>query len=235
MRAVRISRFIEEVDNVEWLIEGLLPSVGFTLLIGKQGLGKTTFAAQLCAALQTGTPFLGRKTIQRNILYVQADSPPDEWKLMLKRIAPGSKGYTLVDVPSKSLEVPEYIHQIRDKIDKVKPGFVVFDSLYNLTAKSISTEAVLIPVNQMKDLCGDLPWLLIHHPPHGETRSAGHHSLPANCSNEWHLLRNKLEIAKGRLIKDKEILMSRNEHGLWIPLADDTDYGGDYIMNRPMA
>ena len=232
MRAVPIVKFTSEDDNIEWLVDALLPSVGFTLLVGKQGLGKTTFAMQLCAALQDGTDFLGRKVKQRNILYCQADSPTAEWREMLKRIAPKSKGYTLVDIPAKSLEVPEYIAQIQDKIGRVQPGFVVFDSLYNLTAKPISTEGVLIPVNIMRMLCGAVPWLLIHHPPHNETRAAGHHSLAASCSNEWHLLRNKLEIAKGRLVKDKEILLSRDKDGLWCLKEDRSE--SDSIMDRAL-
>ena len=142
MRAVRISKFTSEEDKLEWLVDSLLPSVGFTLLVGKQGLGKTTFAMQLCAALQKGDDFLGRKTLQTRILYVQADSPTVEWREMLKRIAPSSVGYTVVDVPAKSLEVLEYIESIRFLIAQVQPGFVVFDSLYNLTAKPISTEGV---------------------------------------------------------------------------------------------
>lgn len=233
MRAVPIAKFTTEDDNIEWLVDNLLPNVGFTLLIGKQGLGKTTFAMQLCAALQDGLPFLGRAVKQRNILYCQADSPTAEWREMLRRIAPRSKGYTLVDIPAKSLEIPEYIAQIQDKIERVQPGFVVFDSLYNLTAKPISTEGVLIPINIMKMLCQTVPWLLIHHPPHNETRAAGHHSLAANCSNEWHLLRNKLAIEKGRLVKDKEILLSRDKDGLWEAKQADS-YKDDDIMNRPL-
>lgn len=236
MRAVPIIKFTQEEDNVPWLIDGLLPAVGWTLLVGKQGLGKSTFAMQLCAALQQGVPFMNRPVLQTSILFIQADSPTVEWRMMLKRIAPDSKGYTMVDVPAKCLSTPAYIDLMHDLISKVQPGFVVFDSLYNLTAHAINTESVLIPVNTMKSLVGNLPWLLIHHPPHGETRAAGHHSLAANCSNEWHLLRNKLTIEKGRLVKDKEILLSRDKDGLWCLKqgSNGAVSGDDDILNRPI-
>ena len=86
MRIVKISRFTEETEDIEWLVDGLLPDTGWTLLVGKQGLGKSTFAMQLCNAIQEGKEFLGRKVQQRDVLFIQADSDTAEWRMMLKRI-----------------------------------------------------------------------------------------------------------------------------------------------------
>jgi len=228
---VKISKFVEEAENVSWLIDGLLPDVGWTLFYGTREVGKTTFAMQMCDSLQKGQPFLGRETKQCDILFIQADSLALEWKAMLKRIAPKSQGWTMLDVPSKCLGNPQYVDTLNNLKEKVSPGFIVFDSLYNLTAWPINTESVLIPVNMMKAIAGGVPWLLIHHPPHSETRAAGHHSLGSNCSNEWALLRNKLKIQKGRLVKDKEILLSRDDDGLWALKAEEE---GSNIFNKPI-
>jgi RecA-family ATPase len=234
MRVERIKKFVEEDSSIEWLIEGLLPNVGWTLIVGTQGIGKSTFSIQLCAALQEGKPFLGKVTKQTSILYVQADSHVDEWRAILKRVAPKCDGLTLVDVPGKALGNVMYVEYISNVIQSVKPGFIVFDSLYNLTDKLIGTEAVLLPIGQMRALAGNLPWMLIHHPPHSESRAAGHHSLSANCSNLWVLTKTKLRIDKGRLVGGKELLLSRDALGLWVPFTDtdeDDNDTGD-IMNR---
>ena len=231
MRIVRIARFLQEDEHIEWIIDSLLPNIGWTLLVGKQGLGKSTFAAQMCAGIQLGVPFLGRKTLQRDILYIQADSPTIEWREMLKRIAPRSLGWTMVDVPAKCLGNPAYVASITNLVEKVKPGFIVFDSLYNLTSVPINSESVLVPINTMKTIAGTVPWLLIHHPPHAETRAAGHHSVAANCSNEWHLLRNKLKVEKGRLVKDTELLLSRDDKGLWTS-RDSTAISADVTLHH---
>jgi AAA domain len=236
MRVIRIDKFIKEESQINWLIEGLLPDVGWTLFYGKRGEGKTTFAMQLCDALQRGVSFLGRKTVQTDIMYIQADSIPDEWRQMLSRITPrGSNGYTCVEVPSRCLGTPQYVDSIHSWIDKFKPGFIVFDSLYNLTAWPINTEAILNPVNIIKDIVGHTPWMMIHHPPQHETRAAGHHSLGGNCSNEWALLKTKLKIEKGRLVKDKEVLLSRDENGLWCKYDEDNEESSaiiDTLMSR---
>jgi archaellum biogenesis ATPase FlaH len=231
MKIIRIDKFVQEPDDeLEWLVEGLLPNVGWTLFSGKRGVGKTTFAAQLCDALQTSKPFLGRKTQQTNVAYVQADSPRAvEWKAMLKRICPGSKGWTVINVPSRALDNVEYVKQLCDLIyekiegvEKTKIGYIVFDSLYSLS-KEATTQRVLDAVETMKLISGPKPFMLIHHPPHDDSRAAGHHSLSANCSNDWFLLKTKLRIDKGRLVKEPEILLDKDEDGLWFERLSDLD------------
>jgi hypothetical protein len=75
----------------------------------------------------------------------------------------------------------------------------------------------------MNAIAGGIPWLLVHHPRKDGEIYSGHNSIGGNCSNEWHLLRNKMKIEKGRLVKDKEILLSRDENGLWIPKTSSVD------------
>ena len=221
-RAVRIDQFVKEQDSVPWLIDNLLPNVGWTLLVGRKGIGKTTFSIQMCAALQTGSPFMDRATIQTNVLIVQVDSVEVEWRAILARIAPKSTGYTLVSAPANCLDNPSYVSSINNLIGKVAPGYIVWDSLYKLSRRPVNSERIADTLDQLCLLSGPVPFLLIHHPPHEESRAAGHHSIGATCSNEWHLHKNKLDIDKGRLVKDKEIYLSRNENGLWIPRDEDT-------------
>lgn len=231
-RAVPIIRFVQEESNVAWLVDELLPNVGWTLMVGHKGLGKSTFAAQLCQSLETGNVFLNKKTLQTSCLYIQADSPTDEWREMLKRIAPKGVWYTMVDVPAKCLGNPDYVIGLQELVQKVKPGFIVFDSLYNLTNLPINTESVLLHINVMKAIAGSVPWLLIHHPPHNESRGAGHHSIESNCSNSWQLLRNKLKVEKGRLVKMKELLLSRDENGLWVEREEGLP--ADELLNQTL-
>jgi RecA-family ATPase len=238
MRTVRIRKFLQEQDDVSWLIDTLLPDIGWTLLYGLRGVGKTTFALQMCDALQRGEPFMGLATKQTNILYIQADSVTAEWRYMMSRIAPQcDDGFTTIDVPSQCLSTPEYVASLCKAVQTFDPGFVVFDSLYRLTRESINTERVQVALNIMGDIVQGRPWLLIHHPPHGESRAAGHHSIGGTCSNEWSLLKTKLKIEKGRLVKAKEIPLSKDEDGLWIPYARSgyIAYADDGLYNRDIV
>lgn len=233
MRAIQYRKFAAEEQHIEWLVDDLLPNVGWTFLIGAKGMGKTTFALQLCDALQEGKPFLGRKTVQANGLYIQADSPDLEWREMIRIILPQGIGYTIVNVPAKCLSNPSYVSELDDLInDKVKPDFIVWDSLYKLTGVSINTEAILQPIFTMKALSGNRSWMLIHHPPNEELRAAGHHSGSADCSRLWLLMKSRLKIDKGRLTKTKEIKMHREDDdrgGLWVCDDDSSDDDRDFM------
>jgi RecA-family ATPase len=216
MRVIRLDKFIAEKEQVNWLVDGLLPDVGWTLFYGQRGVGKTTFAMQLCCAIQGGLPFFARKTIQTNILYFQADSVTTEWREIVKRIVPkGNAGFTGIDVPNKTFGNNKYIDIMEMFIEKLNPGFIVFDSLYNMAHVSINNEGILAVIDKMAGLCKGIPWMLIHHPPHGENRAAGSSSLGANCSNEWSLTKTKLIIAKGRIVELKEMSIKRGKDGLW--------------------
>lgn len=220
MRPVRYDVFNQEEEEIEWLVDELLPNVGWTLFVGREGSGKSTFALQLCGALQSGLPFLGRETIATETLYIQADSPSIEWREMTRKIVPLSSGVTIVNVPVKCLSNETYVRQLDTFINtNIKPGFIVWDSLYNLTGSSINSESALEPIQTMKLLSANKPWLLIHHPPNEEMRAAGHHSISANCSRVWYLQKAELKVHKGRLSKLKGIKMQRDENtelGLWV-------------------
>lgn len=217
MRAVQFEQFVQEHDEVEWLIEGLLPNVGWTLLSGREGSGKTTIALQMCDAIEEGKKFLHLNTVKTKVAYVQADSPDAEWRSIVKRVSPKGKGFTIIDVPQYCMDNPVEVDRLRKGIqDKIQAGFVVFDSFYKMSRKSLSTEAALVPLSTMKMICDGKPFLLLHHMPHGEARPAGHNSIPADCSNNWILLKTKLKIEKGRLRQTGEIGIRRsNETGLW--------------------
>ena len=61
-----------------WLVEGLLPAGCCAILAAEPRIGKTWLAQDLVVSVASGTPFLGRKTQQRNVLYVPAeDALPD--------------------------------------------------------------------------------------------------------------------------------------------------------------
>lgn len=233
MRYVKISKFLNEKERVNWLVEGLLPDVGWTLFYGLKGIGKTTFAIQLCEAIQEGKQFLERETQKTRILYIQADSQELEWREILKRVSPSNEGFTVVDVPMNALNNPYYINSIDNFVSIVKPQYIIWDSLYALVGDNINTTKALQGIETMERLGKGVPFMVIHHPPHGESRAAGSSSLGANCSNEWCLLKTKLRIDKGRLVALEEIPLYRDktDGGLW-HLYKTRQIKGESFMDR---
>jgi hypothetical protein len=56
-------------DSARWLVEGLLPEVGTSLVGAPPKCCKSVFTRQLCAFVQMGHPFLGRQVNQGKTLY----------------------------------------------------------------------------------------------------------------------------------------------------------------------
>lgn len=225
-------QLVSEYRPLPFIVEGLLPDSGWTLLVGLPGIGKSTIAAQLCDALQYGTPFLGMNTKQRKSLYIQCDAPTEIWREQLRRIAPVSEALTLVDVPDHALDYPQYIEIIKRVILYVQPGFVVFDALNSLTGKDINTKAGLQPIFLMNELTtiGDrkLPWMLLHHPTkspntRGVNSASGFGGISAACAVHLTLSNNRLKIEKSKLSGKRSIELIKDENGLWHAEVDDTD------------
>lgn len=225
-------QLVQEYQPLPFIVDGLLPDSGWTLLVGLPGVGKSTIAAQLCDSLQYGKPFLGMETKQRKALYIQCDAPTEIWREQIRRIAPDSEALTLVDVPDHALDHANYIEIIKRIILYVKPGFLVFDALNSLTGKDINTKAGLQPIFLMNELTtiGDrkLPWMLLHHPtksPHsrGVNSASGFGGISAACSVHLTLSSNRLKVEKSKLSGKRSIDLSRTEEGLWCAESDDVN------------
>lgn len=69
-RVRKVEDVVKDRRPVGWLVDGLLPLGQVYLCGGDPKLAaKSLLAMQLCKSVTTGTPFLGRKTVQGNTIY----------------------------------------------------------------------------------------------------------------------------------------------------------------------
>ena len=90
--------FEQPLEPIDFLVDGLFAQ-GLYILGGSPKVGKSWLALQLCLAVCTGTPFLGRKTQQGEVLYLALEDGPQRLHsraLRLTQTAPVS--YTHLDV-----------------------------------------------------------------------------------------------------------------------------------------
>jgi hypothetical protein len=62
-------------ESVSYLIEDLVIENAITMWSGESGDGKSTLALALAAAVARGEPSLGRRTVQRPVLYLDRENP----------------------------------------------------------------------------------------------------------------------------------------------------------------
>lgn len=61
--------------SVNWIVEGIVPAGGVVLWAGESGSYKTWLSLWLAKMVQVGRDVLGRKTVQRPILYLDRENP----------------------------------------------------------------------------------------------------------------------------------------------------------------
>ncbi len=61
--------------RVEWIVEGLIAAGSVVLFAGESGSGKTFLGLLLARGVAGGGAFLGRKCLQRDVLYLDRENP----------------------------------------------------------------------------------------------------------------------------------------------------------------
>ncbi|MDF5732478.1 MAG: AAA family ATPase [Rhizonema sp. PD38] len=114
-----------EPEGLTWLIPGLLPSKGLTVLGGAPGVGKTTLAYDAAAAVLFGEEFLGESLSKKGkVLFVAADELPCfvQDKLINRGIFGSNDWEILLDWDVSQMDALE------SAIADIRPSLVVIDS-----------------------------------------------------------------------------------------------------------
>ena len=117
----------EPEENVTWVVDGLLPSGGFSIMAAKPKVGKSTLARDLSFSIALGKPFLGRDVAQGPVIYLALEEKRSEVRRHFKDMgASGDEPIFIYSgrVPSDAIE------QITAAVQEIKPVLVVIDPLF---------------------------------------------------------------------------------------------------------
>lgn len=164
-----------------WLADTILPPVnhvvadlighGLSILVGAPKTGKSFLAYQLASHVANGTPFLGRRTLHGDVLYLALEDT-------LSRLQKRQDSMGLI--PSESLGLATQClsldrglcQQVRQHIQKEKPNtkLVIIDTLQMIrpTSRPKNTTAYendVFDMKQLKALCSelDISIITVHH------------------------------------------------------------------------
>lgn len=90
----------------EWIAVDWIPRHQVTLLMGDSGIGKTTVALQLAAAVALGKPWLGTETTRCPVLAILCEDEPDENQRRMRDVA-ALYGVNFRDLADLEVLVPE--------------------------------------------------------------------------------------------------------------------------------
>jgi len=123
----------EPDEELNWIVEGLLPSGGFSIMVAKPKVGKSTLSRQLALNVAQGKEFLGRKTVKGIVLYVALEEKRSEVKKHFESLgATGNEDlYCYIDSAPK--EANQWLEK---EVKNRKPVLVIIDTLFRFAQVS---------------------------------------------------------------------------------------------------
>lgn len=122
--------FREPEEQVDYLVENLLPAGGFSLLAAKPKAGKSTLARNLALTVAQGKSFLGRDTQKSAVIYLALEEKRSEVKKHFKDM--GATGDEEIYIFAAAAPV-DALEQVRAVTEEKKPGLIIIDPLFRFT------------------------------------------------------------------------------------------------------
>ncbi len=121
----------QDEERTPFIVDGLLPASGSSLLLAKPKTGKSTLAQQLAVCVAGGTPFLQRTVMQGPVLYLAFEEKAGEVRAHVAAmgVVPGLPIYLHFGAcPERPLDA------LRVDVDRIKPALVIVDTLAYMVA-----------------------------------------------------------------------------------------------------
>ena len=163
------SLFKEPEETTTWLVDGLLPSGGFSVVVAKPKVGKSTFARTLALHVANGEAFLNRNITKGAVIYLALEEKRSEIKRHFQDM--GAFGNEDIHVYTGGTPV-DAIKQIKEATERLKPALVIIDPLFRLTKVKdgndyIQVTNALDPLLRLSRDTGTHV-LCVHHSPKGQ-------------------------------------------------------------------
>lgn len=132
------------IPQYRWIVDGLIPLDGYTMLVGKPKSGKSTFLRTLVASIVKNRKFIGRSVEvpdgQGRVLYIHVDRKDRKWQVaedlrdkrhITREEAERVQLRTSENMPHKW---PERLEWLKGEVLKYKPHILVIDLLWRFAA-----------------------------------------------------------------------------------------------------
>lgn len=116
-----------EISEPKWLVDGLLPAEGTSVLCARPKVGKSTLARNLSLAVAEGEEFLGRATEEGRVLYLAIEENEAELKRHYQDlgVTKSEKIFIHIGMLPKDID-----HYLRWMLSTSKPSLVIVDPLF---------------------------------------------------------------------------------------------------------
>lgn len=219
--------------NLSWLIHGLIPRPSMMMLMGPPKAGKSWLAMDIARAVAGGEDFLGHKTQQGRVLYIQQDTSEAVWRDRLtKQIALFGIQFPpdlLMVHPDDTLHPVDILQPtsrawFKSAVETVKPALVIIDVLREIhNADENDSTAMKLVGDHLSALFSNVALLLVHHMkkipaevsnPDPATYGRGSTYITGKMDGYWMLHKNQLRL-ESRFEEASSYRAVHEEDGTW--------------------
>lgn len=163
---------MEPEEDRPWLVDGLLPMAGFSIVGAKPKVGKSTLARNLALAVARGETFMDRKTAQGSVVYLALEEKRSEVQRHFQRMGAHEEP-VFVHVGAAPEEA---VTELALAITQHKPVLAIIDPLLKLVRVTNANDyaevsRVLEPLIELARTSG-CHLLCVHHLGKGERSGA---------------------------------------------------------------
>ncbi len=197
-----------------YLVKGLVPRVGLTVVWGPPKCGKSFFVFDLVMHVALGWEYRGKRVRQGHVVYCALEGA-EGFRGRVEAFRFTRLAETSVEVPFHLMASPmtlvadhaALVASIRDTLGTVSPGVVVIDTLNRSLAGSESDDRDMAAYVKAADAIRDAfkcAVIIVHHCGHDASRPRGHSSLMGAVDAQLSVKRDAADniIATIDLMKD---------------------------------
>ena len=162
---------VYDLPPIEWVVQGLIPKSGITILGGDSGSYKTFVAMHIACCIAEGLPVFGHfQTTKGKVIYIDEENGKIVIKSRLLKIVPdGSYNIDNVAyVSDKNIKLDDvnWKKRLEDLIMEFKPDLIIIDSMVRFFSGSEnSSDDVKKIFDMIKYFKAkyNAAWLILHH------------------------------------------------------------------------
>jgi len=161
----------EEPKEQTWLVEGLIPDDGASMIVAKPKVGKSTVARALAVAVARGDEsFMGRRlNTHGHVFYIsfKGEGTRKSIHRELHKLTGGRKEVGRLHIFCDKLAPGDILSRVKRSVKKHKPVLVVIDTFQALAqVKDINDYSMAAEkIKPLLELAGDGHILFVHHSP----------------------------------------------------------------------
>lgn len=237
-----LASILEDPDEYDWIIPGILERMERVIFTGGEGAGKTTLVRQMAILSAAGiNPFTFEEIAPVRVLVIDAENSERQWRRQTRDIV-GKASRTLganvgelmplvctVDLGIQ-LDVTKErdLSAIHDLVDRHEPDIVFIGPLYKITSRAIQTDDEATPLLRALDSIRSRGCALVMEAHAGVPKEGGRDLRPRGSA----ALLGWPEFGIGLAVDKQYLPFQQDENNFRTRKVDLTRWRGDRDQDR---